>query len=441
MGFALRAYALAADALFPLIRERLRKRYPVGFDERCGLYRPGKLERIEDRRALWIHAVSVGEAQAASPLVSAAARDGWDGATVVSTVTETGARNAALLMGGNLTAHIYAPWDIPRVCARACDALAPSAYVTVETEIWPNLLHELRRRGVPRFLLNARVSDRTWARAKYLRGVLREAYDLFDRILARGGEDARRLARLGISEGKIHAVGDCKIDAILERRKTASESLPGWRRKLSLPEGTPCFVAGSTHEGEEEVVFEAFSRFSEGEEKFADARLLLVPRHPHRGGALKERAGHGAAAVLLSEIEAGTARPARVVVVDVIGVLFELYGLATAAFVGGSLVARGGQNILEPACWGAPIQHGPHMEDFAEPTAAFDALGASQRVTGAGELANLWRRAAAGELREASEEGARYLVRQSGAAELAWGYVKEGLAGRRNVPRRAGESV
>lgn len=427
MSFALRAYALAARAFFPLIKERLRKGHEIGFDERCGVYAQNKLARLQDRRTLWIHAVSVGEVQAASPFVSEAVRAGWDGSIVVSTVTETGAKNADLLMGDNLTAHVYAPWDIPNIAARACDALAPSAYVAVETEIWPNLLRELRRRGVPTFLLNARVSDRTLAKARFLRNTLREAYNLFDRILARGEEDARRLSLLGVAEEKIIVAGDCKVDAILERRALASEALPSWRQKLSLPDGTPCFVAGSTHEGEEDVVMEAFSRVASVEEKCADARLVLVPRHPERAKELRRRAGHLGSVCLLSDTAAGRTLSRRVIIADEIGVLYELYGLATAAFVGGSLVEKGGQNILEPASWGVPIQHGPHMEDFAVTTASLDALGAARQVENARELGDLWCTAARGELDLDAAKGPAYLESLSGASRLAWKSIGEYL--------------
>jgi len=429
MSLALRAYALVASAFFPLLKNRLRKRHEVGFDERCGLYAADKLERIRRDAALWIHAVSVGEVQAASPLVSEAVRSGWDNPIVVSTVTETGAQNAAFLMDDKLTAHIYAPWDIPYIAARARRAVMPAAYVTVETEIWPNLLSELRSGGVPRFLLNARLSDRTLAMARYTRGALRETYDMFDLIMARGDEDADRLSALGVAAQKIVVAGDCKIDAILERRAPAIKSFPAWRQRLSMPEGTPCFIAGSTHEGEEDVVIEAFSRLSSDEEKCADARLLLVPRHPNRAKELKRRAAHLGSVALLSDTDtaSGHGLPRRVVVVDEIGVLYELYGLATAAFVGGSLVDRGGQNILEPASWGVPIQHGTYMQDFAVPTRALDELGAASTVWNARDLGELWRASARGELAANAAKGASYLEGLSGASHLAWKNIYEYL--------------
>lgn len=424
MSFALGAYALLWNMFFPLIAPCLARGHEAGYEERHGIYDPEKLSRI-GAAPLWIHAVSVGEVQAASPFVRAASGDGWE-KIVVSTVTETGARTAGLLMGDRLSAHVYAPWDAPRICHKACDAIAPAAYVTVETEVWPNLLGELRRRGVPRILLNARVSDRAWARARWTGGLLREAYGLYDLILARGEEDARRLALLGLGETVVVA-GDCKIDAIIERRKTAEKKLPMWRERLALSEGCACFVAGSTHEGEEDVVLEAFSRVLAEGGASAEARLLLVPRHPHRGESLLELASRVAPSALLSRSDA---TPARIVVVDIIGVLYELYGLAAAAFIGGSLVDRGGQNILEPASWGVPIQHGTHMEDFAEPTGELDALGAAGEIKNAGELAASWRRAARGELSAGAALGERYIADRGGAAGRAWSCVTAMLAGK-----------
>jgi 3-deoxy-D-manno-octulosonic-acid transferase len=162
---SLALYRAAGTVAFPFLRKKLMARHAVGFDERCGIYDTDKIERLRAAgggKNLWIHAVSVGEAQAASPIVSAARDSGFGGAITLSTVTETGARNAERLMGDRITTRVYAPWDVPRVVRRACGALRPSAYVTVETEVWPAILSELRDRGVPRILANARVSDRVW---------------------------------------------------------------------------------------------------------------------------------------------------------------------------------------------------------------------------------------------------------------------------------------
>jgi 3-deoxy-D-manno-octulosonic-acid transferase len=421
MSFLLSAYRLASSLAFPLVRGRLRRSRETGFDERLGKYSRDKTGRISGRRPLWIHAVSVGEVQAAGPFVSMAAEAGWRGAIVLSTVTKTGAATAEALLSRYIAFHMYAPWDVPRVARDSCDALNPSIYVTVETEVWPNILMEMRGRGVSTVLLNARISDRTWRRAGVFRAAAREAYELFDCILARGEEDARRLVSIGVDPENIHVTGDCKVDAIVQRRRTASEKIPGLRKKLRLDArgGASCLVAGSTHEGEDEVMIAAFSEFkrsvSEG------ALLVLAPRHPERAGRVAEMAGGAGRVSMYSDLTPDQCGdPPEIVVVDVIGVLYEMYGAADIVFVGGSLVPRGGQNIIEPASWGVPVLHGPNMDDFAVPTAEFDRLGAAYGVRGAGEIAEMWRRAARGEMKSSAAAGADYLLSRSGAAKRSW---------------------
>jgi 3-deoxy-D-manno-octulosonic-acid transferase len=417
MSLALSAYSAAASIAFPFVKGRLRRSHAPGFAERCGVYAQSKLDRIRDRRTLWMHAVSVGEVQAASSVVVEIERSGWDGAVLLSTVTETGAHSANDLLGGSITSQVYAPWDVPSIVRRACRALRPAAYAAVETEVWPNLLAELRERGVPAILLNARISDRTFARAGLLGGILKEAYDMFDLILARGEEDARRLAVIGLDGAKIEVTGDTKIDALTERKRAAEQTLPALREKI-FPGGVgACFVAGSTHEGEEEIVIDAFARLVLGEDSLEGAKLVIVPRHPERAASILTAAQKVGRASLFSGL--GGAVDASVIVVDVIGVLFELYGLATAAFIGGSIAPKGGQNILEPAVWRIPSLHGPHMEDFADPCSQLDASGAAFLVNTPGEIEDLWRRAATGGIpRNAETPG--YFARNSGAAARTW---------------------
>lgn len=427
MSVALSFYRLASTALFPLMRNRLRRGHEVGFAERCGKYGEMKLAAFHERPTVWIHAVSVGEVQAASPVVSTIARSGWNGAILLSTVTETGAKSAATLVGDSVAAHIYAPWDVPGIVRKAANAVKPSLYAAVETEVWPNLLSELRRRQVPTFLLNARISDRTWAKKRYLKGLLKEAYGLFDCILARSDGDAHRLLALGVAESRVHTAGDCKIDAIIERRKAVLPLLPSLRGKLSIHEHSPCFVAGSTHPGEEEIVLEAFAGLRNSSDALREARLILAPRHPERAGdvrAMAEKTGRTELFSSLMEESGNTG--ASIIIVDVIGVLFQLYALASSVFIGGSLVPKGGQNILEPAIWGTPVLHGPYMEDFAGPTSELDALGAAWPVCNAAEIETLWRKAWTGDLPGASGSDA-YFSTRSGASEKSWQYMKKYL--------------
>ncbi|MDR3254195.1 MAG: 3-deoxy-D-manno-octulosonic acid transferase [Synergistaceae bacterium] len=423
MSLALRAYAAASSVAFPFIKNRLRKTLSTGFDERCGAYRREKLDAIRGAKTFWLHAVSVGEVQAASPIVAKIGRSGWDGAMILSTVTETGAQSAGESMGDRIAAHVYAPLDVPRIVRKACEALRPMAYASMEIEVWPNLLSELRLRGVPRCLLNARISDRGWQRVSYMKSAIREAYELFDMILARSDEDARRIAAIGVSAAKIRVTGDSKIDAIIERRETASGELPLLAKRLSLGK-EPVFVAGSTRKGEDEVVLRAFAGLRSGPDT-KGARLIIAPRHPEMAAAIAKMASATGRVSLFSELGEGEAP--EIIVVDVIGALYGLYGLATAVFVGGSLVPSGGQNILEPASWGIPILHGPYMDDFAEPTAELDAFGAAYRVERAEDIEILWRGAALGALPDSSAICTEYFASRSGAATRAWIYLERYL--------------
>lgn len=421
MSLFLPLYRTSAAALFPFLKKRLARRHTAGFDERCGVYAREKSEALRATRNIWVHAVSVGEVQAASSFVRAMREDGWDGSITLSTVTETGARSAQNLIGSRMTAHVYAPYDVPAVVRAACDALQPALYVTVETEIWPNLLTELKRRNVPRVLLNARVSDRTWRKKGIVRHLLRQGYALFDLVLARGEEDARRLRALGVQPDRLFVAGDCKVDAILDRRDELRAALPDLRRRLGLADRRACLVAGSTHEGEEATVLEAVRLLADDTAR-GRPKLVLAPRHPERARAVLEAASAYGRAALFSASAETDAAEAEIVVIDEIGVLFALYGLATAAFVGGSLVPKGGQNILEPACWGVPVAHGLYMDDFAEVTAALDAIRAACCVATAEELAACWRDLSAGDAAAAS--AATFFDARTGAARRSWQQVR-----------------
>lgn len=414
MGFAMKAYAAAASAAYPFIEGWLRRRHAEGFDERQGIYPASKLEKLKQGRTLWLHAVSVGEVQAAKPVADRTAASGWGGTTLLSTVTETGARNADMLMGDKIAARVFAPWDIPKITRRAVDAIAPTVYATVETEVWPNILYEMKRRGIPALLINGRISDRSLARAKMAMPLLKEAYGLFDALMARSEEDAGRLLRMGVERSRITVTGDTKVDAIIDRRENAAPKIPALREKI-LPGGGPCFVAGSTHPGEDGAVLEAFARLLTGVEPVKGAKLVIVPRHPDRAEAILQEARQAGSAELYSNLRGPL--EADILIVDVIGVLFELYGLAASAFIGGSLVPKGGQNILEPAIWDVPVLHGPHMENFALHTGELDAAGMSFRAETADDIERLWRLAAKDAIPRRPEGRRDYFAANSGAAD------------------------
>lgn len=400
---------------------KLRNKYTEGYDERCGRYDEKKLNMLSAGRPLWVHAVSVGEVQAAVPLICAARDDGWVYPIILSTTTETGKAMANRLGGDLFDLHIYYPWDKKKFVKSALCCLNPCAFVTLETELWPNMLWELKEKKIPAFLANGRISDRTNKKLKSMGGgrIGRELFDLFTALYMRTGEDKKRLTGIGVAAEKIYVSGDGKIDALSARKRlgrTAElKALPGIF-------GAPIFIAGSTHEGEEWVVIEAYLMLKR---ECPDARLIIAPRHPERATDVQALLPPEITGSLFSEVTTGW----EVMIVDRIGVLFDLYSLATAAFIGGSLVAKGGQNLLEPALWGVPVEHGPYMDDFAQPSSELIGLGLVVVVGSSRELADSWLKILrADDGREKYRRlSAEYFAKRVGASQRVWNGIKEHL--------------
>ncbi|NLM71100.1 MAG: 3-deoxy-D-manno-octulosonic acid transferase [Synergistaceae bacterium] len=363
------------------------------------------------RDSLWIHAVSVGEAQSAWPLMAELrALEENAPSVLLSTTTRTGREMALGLARELFDRHIYYPWDVPKVVSRSLDAVRPSAYAVMETEIWPNMLFALARRGIPAFLVNGRISDRS---AKARRSAFwGEVYGCFSRLMVRSESDRDVLLALGVEGGRIVVTGDCKVDALLMRRRCVDQERA--RDMLFGPgegrDGRPLFLAGSTHEGEEEAALEAFNIVRRS---LPDARLVLAPRHPERAGGVLELANACAESLLLSS---PAPRIGDIIVVDRIGVLFDLYSVADAAFIGGSLVDRGGQNIMEPAAFGTPLCHGPFMRDFTEAAFGLGELRVARSVECAGDIADHWEASLRPDFRDEAREGAARFFRAAGGA-------------------------
>lgn len=398
---------------YPVLYPYLAKRYRMGFDERRGIY-DSPFQSTE--RPLWLHAVSVGEVQSAAPFLRRARRAGCESPVVLSTVTPTGREMAFRLAGDLFQRHVYYPWDVPHIVERALDAVRPGAYMAFETEIWPGFLKSLKRRGIPAVLVNARFSERSFVRCRKWPSIWRRAYDLFGLILVRAEDDMERFLTLGLPEEKLVLVGDCKVDALLDRRDGADLSPYESLRRA----GAPLFLAGSTHEGEEIPVLQAFAQVRRS---CPEARLILAPRHPERAS---EVLGQAENAGFSTGLFSGKPQDWSILVVDRVGVLFDLYGIADGAFVGGSFAPRGGQNILEPACWGVPLQHGPHMEDFAKADGELIELGAAHVVQDSPELAAKWLECLKPETRQrAVQAGRDYFSRRGGASSLAWSLAEK----------------
>lgn len=328
---------------------------------------------------LWIHAVSVGEVRAAEPLVAAVRRRWPERPLLLTTTTPTGRATAGELFG-NAVRCAYLPYDLPGAVQRFLARVSPALAVVMETEIWPNLYHGLRTRKVPLLLVNARLSEASLRRYRWLAGLTKSTLDCVERIAAQTEQDRERFLQLGVQRQRIVVTGNLKFDATLP--EDFGERVAAAREKLAP--ARPCWVAGSTHGGEETRVLEAHRRVLE---RVPAALLLLVPRHPERAGEVASLcAGAGFGCRLYSSLRCLDAGD-QVVIVDTLGDLATLYGLCPVAFVGGSLVGHGGHNPLEALLAGASVVTGPRVENFRQVYDGLLECGAVQQIETDAELA------------------------------------------------------
>ena len=347
---------LAMLAYLPvfLVRRLRGSGYERSLAQRFGRY-GGELP-AEPR--CWIHAVSVGEAATAVPLVEAIERRWPELAVVMTTVTPTGARMVADRLNGKVT-HRYFPLDLPGPVRRALAAVKPRFFIGMETELWPNFLRALERRGVPAMIANGRISDRSFRRYHRVRFLTSRMLRDISVFAMQSQEDARRIIALGALPERVVVTGNLKTD--LAPPEAGGEAV--WQRLLGLGEGELVWIAGSTHRGEEAAVLDAFKRLRV---RFPTLALLLAPRHPERVAEVERLAADaGLSTVRRSELPRDRARHA-VVILDTVGELAQIYRVATVVFVGGSLVPTGGHNMLEPALLRKPVLFGPHTSNFRE---------------------------------------------------------------------------
>lgn len=424
---ALLTVALVLSAPWWLARMLTTERYREGLGERLGRV-PSRLREAvrgfaESRRVVWVHAVSVGEVLAASRLVGEleAALSTGDEAwrVVVSTTTRTGQALARERFGAERV--FYFPLDFAWAVRAYLRVLRPAALVLMESELWPRMLWECERGGIPVVVVNARVSDRSFARAMKVRRVWRRVLAKVSLWLVQSEEDARRLMAMGARADRVQAIGNLKYDV----RATGKSELTALVERLA---GTRTVViAGSTtaardpkgHDDEEDLILGTWM------EQPRDALLIIAPRHPERFAVLTQsmRQIKGVTATELRSFEGRglTLSDVRVLCLDTIGDLASLYQLATIAFVGGSLVGRGGHNPLEPAQFGVPVIMGPSFENFRDIVAKMreaDAIRIVQDKDGLGTTLTelLTDREAA---RAMGERGRRVFEQQQGATARA----------------------
>ncbi|HUI40405.1 MAG TPA: 3-deoxy-D-manno-octulosonic acid transferase [Terriglobia bacterium] len=367
-----------------LVRYGLRG-LPRGYwSERLGRL-PASLSEPEEAGAIWIHAVSVGETLAVAGLAGEMRRRFPTRPVYLSHVTPTGRAAGEARIPG-VAGRFYLPLDWKWAVHCVFDRLHPSLLLVAETELWPNLLGAARERGTPVVLVNARLSEgsfRGYRRfAFFFKGVL----GAIDRVFAQTERDAGRFRELGVPGGKVTVAGNLKFDG----RPPELGELPRRARHALRDAGRgPVLVAGSTMAGEERLLLRAWDRLRK---RFPRAFLVLAPRHPQRFEEVAQALGDEGrrfvrrTALDPSEFNAQVAG-AEILLLNTIGELAGMFELADVAFVGGSLVASGGHNLLEPAYWAKPVLFGPHMENFRDAAEQFVSEKAGYQVQGPEELA------------------------------------------------------
>lgn len=333
-----------------------------------------------DQPVIWIHAVSLGEVVAVTPLVKALHRSHPDYRYVVTTVTETGREAAEQRLAG-VAEHRYAPLDFPWVVSGMVERLRPVLYVFVETELWPNLLWTLQARGIPAVLVNGRLSSRSFSRQDLpvLRSFYRSVLQSLALCLMQSKRDAERIVALGADSGRVHVTGNIKFDQPLPELHAD----PSFRKSLGIGEHEQLFLAGSTHPGEEEQLVAAYQQLLEAHPAIV---LMLAPRHIERADQVEAMVREAGLVPQRKSRLQGVGAGPRVIILDTRGELARAYQEAAAAFVGGTLIPVGGHNLLEPAVWGTPLMFGPYTDHCAEVATLLLQAGGASRVQATEEI-------------------------------------------------------
>ncbi|MEN8107593.1 MAG: lipid IV(A) 3-deoxy-D-manno-octulosonic acid transferase [Pseudomonadota bacterium] len=354
-----RLYTLVLYLLAPLVLLRLAWRglrapaYWRRWSERFGAIQPAIGAKV-----IWVHAVSVGEVQAAAPMVRALLATHEDYSLLLTTATPTGSAQVQALFGDEVV-ELYVPFDLPGAVAGFLDRTRPQLAIVMETELWPNLFNACRKRQIPLLLVNARLSARSTAGYRHFPRLMGKTLAAVTAIAAQSPRDARRFVSLGVSPERITVTGNLKYEHVIapELEQAARELRHAWG------DARPVWIAGSTHEGEDELLLDVFRQVRR---KVPACLLVLVPRHPERFAAVADLCRQRGYQTLLRSERQPCNPDTSVFVGDTMGELQLFYMAANVAFVGGSLVYKGGHNLLEPAAAGIPVVTGPQVSNFTE---------------------------------------------------------------------------
>lgn len=366
-------YTLLMYLATPVIVLRLLTRgirygsYHQRWPERFGLFPAPGLSG-----SLWVHAVSVGEVNAAEPLVKALRLAYPHAPLVITTVTPTGSERVRQLFGDSVF-HVYLPYDLPFAVRRFLLRVRPRLAVIVETEIWPNLYFACRRRGIPLMIVNARLSERSMRGYRPARGLVRAALRCVSLVAAQSRTDAARYRVLGAPAERVVVSGNLKFDMpVPAQAKVDGEAMRDRWGRLR-----PVWMAASTHEGEELAVLEAHLEVLQ---RLPDALLLLAPRHPDRFRLVEHLVRNLGFTAGTRSADRVPAAAHQVFVIDAMGELMPFFAASDLAFVGGSLVPIGGHNVLEPASLSRPVLVGPHTFNFDDITQTLVREGGAVRI-------------------------------------------------------------
>ena len=367
-------YGLAFLLYLPVLL--FRKKWHAGFWQRMGVVSLGLDSQSSEQRSIWIHAVSVGEVLAVCSLVERLQRSRPDLGQVVSVVTQTGYTLAKQRLPQDVVV-IYAPLDFRLAVRRYMRQIRPVVYIAAETELWPGMLSVLWQQQVPMAIVNGRISERSYRRYQHVRKLLRPLLAGVRLWCMQTETDAERARQLGAVPKAVHVVGNLKFDEV--------KDVPGYEpSQFGYRPEDRVWVAGSTHPGEERMILRVFKNLQKEE---ASLRLMIAPRHIERVAEVaRDIEDAGCQPLRFSEYQGQSSGPETVMLIDTIGHLRACYALATCVFVGKSLCAKGGQNILEPAAFAKPVIVGPHMENFLAVTDIFLREGALLQVSSEQEL-------------------------------------------------------
>ncbi len=382
-------FTLGVILTAPYYLWRLRGRITSASDwrERLG-FLPKEFQQPR-RGAIWIHAVSVGEAIAILGLAREIQQRYPERKIFVSNVTPAGGETIQSRLSG-IAGRFLLPLDWSICARRTVNRIRPEVLVIVETELWPNLIRAAHASGARVLVVNGRISDRSFPRYRVVRSFMRGVLEMVDGIAAQSEVDARRFRTLGAPEGRVAVAGNLKFDAQPPQLNEFTQLL---RKALQEAERSPIVVAASTMPGEEDLLLPAWTEIRR---RYPQALLILAPRHPARfDGVAELLTESGANFTRRTTLGSGGRQlvsqiaPAEILLVDTIGELASLFELADIVFMGGSLVPTGGHNVLEPAYWGKPVLFGPHMHNFRDIAQLFLRRDAAIQIPNAETLAGI----------------------------------------------------